>query len=263
MQRQVQFVTPENIEISYELSGIGSRFLAGCIDLSIQLLVILLLSLAGGLMAQGTALFSNIASGSLSLWLYALLGLISFAILFGYHTFFEMRWGGRTPGKKLVGLRVVRDGGYPVDLYASVTRNLVRIVDFLPPIYSAGLCSIFFSSEYKRLGDFAAGTIVIKERKPSFLSGRKNIPPTQLVAFYMSQVKNLDLLEPEEFDAIRRFVARRSELAIPIQAQLGMRLALPIMEKLKLEVPVTAPWNYADLLEAIERRYMDERGLIE
>ncbi len=263
MQRQVQFVTPENIEISYELSGIGSRFLAGSIDLAIQLLIILLLSLAGGIMAQGSALFSDIVSGSLSLWLYAMLGLISFAILFGYHTFFEMRWGGRTPGKKLVGLRVVRDGGYPIDLYSSVTRNLVRIVDFLPPVYSAGLCSIFFSSEYKRLGDFAAGTIVIKERKPGFLSGRKSVPPTQLVAYYMSQVQKLELLEPEEFDAIRRFVARRSELAIPIQAQLGMKLALPIMEKLKLDVPVPAPWNYADLLEAIERRYMDERGLIE
>ena len=263
MQRQVHFVTPENIEISYELSGIGSRFLAGCIDLCIQLLVILLLSLAGGVMMQGAALFQNIVSGSISLWLNAMLGLISFAILFGYHTYFELRWGGRTPGKRLVGLRVVRDGGYPVDLYASVIRNLVRIVDFMPPIYSAGLFSIFFSSEYKRLGDFAAGTIVIKERRPGFLSGRQQIPPTQLVAFYMTQVKHLDLLEAEEFNAIRRFIARRSELAIPIQAQLGMRLALPIMEKLNIDAPITTPWNYVDLLDAIERRYMDERGLIE
>jgi uncharacterized RDD family membrane protein YckC len=263
MQRQVQFVTPENIEISYELSGIGSRFLAGSIDLSIQLLVVLFLSLVGGLITQGSALFSNVIAGSISLWLYAVMGLISFTILFGYHTFFEMRWGGRTPGKRLVGLRVVRDGGYPIDLYSSMTRNLVRIVDFLPPVYSAGLFSIFFSSEYKRLGDFAAGTIVIKERKPGFLGGRKHGPPTQIVAYYMNQVKNLEMLEAEEFHAIRRFVARRNELAVPIQAQLGMRLAQPIIEKLKLEVPIMVPWNYADLLEAIERRYMDERGLIE
>ena len=77
---------------------------------------------------------------------------------------FETIWNGQTPGKRAFGLRVVRDGGYPITFYASAIRNLIRIADFLPFGFAAGALTIFLQSEYKRLGDLVAGTIVIKER---------------------------------------------------------------------------------------------------
>lgn len=260
MSRYVQFVTPENIEVSYEIAGIGSRFLAALIDHAIQLGIILGLGLAG--VSISTAFASvPILQWSAPLWVFAVIGLVIFAVFFGYFSAFELLWAGKTPGKKAVGLRVVRDGGYPIDPYASIVRNLVRIADFIPPIYGAGLVSIFFSAEYKRLGDWAAGTIVIKERPPAHLGGHQG-PPSPMVMHFLPMIKNVDLITREEFDSIRRFVERRNELEIPVQAHIAMRLAIPLMRKLGLEIDIPIQWHYADLLEAIERRYVEERGVL-
>lgn len=260
MSRYVQFVTPENIEVSYEIAGIGSRFIAALIDHAVQLGIILGLGLVGMSISAAFA-FVPILNRSAPLWVFAVVGLVIFAVFFGYFSAFELLWAGRTPGKKAVGLRVVRDGGYPIDPYASIVRNLVRIADFIPPIYGAGLVSIFFSAEYKRLGDWAAGTIVIKERPPAHLGGRQG-PPSPMVTHYLPMIKNVDLITREEFDSIRRFVERRNELEIPVQAHIAMRLAIPLLRKLGLEIDIPIQWHYADLLEAIERRYVEERGVL-
>lgn len=262
MSRYVKFITPENIEVSYELAGIGSRFLAALIDHAIQIGALIVISLGSGFLLLGGGLFKETVLASLPLWFEAALIVVAFLALFGYHTFFEMRWAGQTPGKRVARLRVVRDGGHPIDLYSSLVRNLVRIVDFLPPPYGAGLISIFFSPEYKRLGDWAAGTLVIKERDPAILTGAVG-PPSPIVARFLSQLPSVDGLTGEEFRAIRRFTERRHELEIPIQAHIAMRLAMPLMERLQIDIPIEIQWHYADLLEAIERKYVEERGVLD
>lgn len=88
-----------------------------------------------------------------------------FLIFFGYFIFFELIWDGQTPGKRLFGLKVRRNGGRPVDFLASMVRNLVRIVDLMPAFYLLGFFFCFCHPQGKRLGDLAAGTVVIKERK--------------------------------------------------------------------------------------------------
>src|SRR6202035_1946388 len=103
---------------------------------------------------------SGVKAGSA---LLTALGVIAgFALFFGYFIAFELLWNGQSPGKRLLGLRVLRDGGFPVDAGASVIRNLVRILEAGLGFYAISAVVTLLSPENKRLGDFAAGTIVVR-----------------------------------------------------------------------------------------------------
>jgi uncharacterized RDD family membrane protein YckC len=261
MSRLVRFNTPENVDVTYELGGIGSRFIGALVDHLIQLLLVVLLSWVCALLL-GAAMVSRLTRGAAPFWVSAVMLIGMFLIFFGYFVFFEVRWRGRTPGKRLVGLRVVRDGGYPIDVYAAVIRNLVRTVDMLPPMYGAAIASVFLSAEYKRLGDWAAGTIVIKDRPPAHLGDRGQGPPSPEVARYMEILPDVGTLTTDEFLALRRFVERRHELPIRVQAHLGMRLTMPLIERMGVEIDVPIQWGYADIAEAMARQYVSERGVL-
>lgn len=263
MSRYVDFVTPENIEIRYELAGIGSRFVAALLDHSIQAGVLIALFLLGWGIASALSAGPIFGGGAVTYWFGAIYGIASFLILFGYFSLFELLWAGRTPGKRAAGLRVVRDGGYPIDVYTSIVRNLVRIADLLlPPIYGGGLVSMFISRENKRLGDWAAGTLVVKERPPERLGVGDPGPPTPNVAHYLRLLPSTDGLTTEEFLTIRQFVARRKRLEPLVQAHLAKSLAIPLIQRLGLSLPVSHDLHYADILEAIERRYIEEHGVL-
>jgi len=152
--------TPENVVFGYEVVGIGSRFLAALIDTTIIGLLllatnaILILVVVGG--------FDDLSSASS--FVLAILSLISFAFFWGYYIFFEMTWNGSSPGKRQVGIRVIRADGTPITLAESVIRNLVRLVDFLPGAYGLGLVTMFIDSKARRLGDLAANTLVVREQ---------------------------------------------------------------------------------------------------
>src|SRR5690606_14075457 len=112
--------------------------------------------------------------------LIALYALLNFLIFWGYYVLFEYLWNGQTPGKRLVKIRVARTDGNPAGFVEVVIRNLVRVVDFLPTGYGLGLLVMFFSPQARRLGDFAAGTLVVKERSDVDL--RALSPPSALAA---------------------------------------------------------------------------------
>ena len=106
--------------------------------------------------------------------------IIFFLVFFGYDVLFEVRSRGRTPGKRWTGLRVVRTGGQPVTFVPSCVRNVMRLVDILPvpPLYAVGMLSIFVTGKNQRLGDLAAGTLVVRERPGSFkaATGERRAP---------------------------------------------------------------------------------------
>ncbi|MGC8668984.1 MAG: RDD family protein [Chthonomonadales bacterium] len=256
MPRTLQVITPEQVEVTYELAGIGSRFLAALIDHTLQIVAIIAIVLLTQLVAA--TFLDRLFSGGAPLYAEAAAGLVVFAVTFGYFIAFELLWAGTTPGKRAMGLRVVRDRGFAVDPYASIIRNLVRIIDFMPPMYGIGLVSVFFSRDYKRLGDYAAGTVVIKERKEGRLKSFTMPPPSLEVQSYLARIPHVDFLTPAEYRVIRRFVYRRHELAPRIQEELAARLAAPLLPKLNLEAHPESPIDYAHLLEAIERRYAED-----
>ena len=250
MPSRVRILTPENVELSYELAGLGSRFMAVFADTLIQtfcLLVIVLGIAAAGYGRQ----WLGIRFSTLDSWVIAIFVLLGFLIFWFYYVFFETKWNGQTPGKKSVGIRVIRDGGYPVDFRSALIRNLVRFIDFFPPgTYAVGILSIFLSSHHKRLGDYAAGTIVIKER------GKEDAVPTvvrpraQPVLLDDSMTVNISRLTVDDYRAVRHFLERRSELALGLAQDLARRIAAPLIVKLGRD-PNTMPLDAIALLEEI------------
>lgn len=178
MSREVLITTPENIALEYELAGLGTRFVANAVDTLLQVLLIGALVLVFFLIGFGVISLSvwahhpAIAAFLRHLAEFATAGLIIlvFVIFWGYYIYFELRWNGQTPGKRLMGLRVMREGGYPVNAYGAAARNLLRVVDFLPIFPVLGVICVMCTSNYQRLGDLVGGTIVVKQRAPQSLA---------------------------------------------------------------------------------------------
>jgi uncharacterized RDD family membrane protein YckC len=168
--------SPEQVALHLPLAGPTSRMLAYAIDLAaiftVELVVFFLLlasaplaewfqrmvgEVQGELAAGGTP-----GESSALLTLLAGFLLLQFVIEWGYFLFFELAMGGRSLGKRALGLRVLRDGGRPLGLRESLVRNALRVVDMLPANYLVGLVAMVVSPEGKRLGDIAAGTVVVR-----------------------------------------------------------------------------------------------------
>lgn len=161
--------TPENVTFDYQVAGIGSRFIGALIDTLVIALLLFLLNIvlvvALDTISERGAAASDLSDdpGWIAGLVVAIYALINFGLLWGYYLVFELSWQGQTPGKRLAGTRVVRlDGGGPGFLDVAI-RNLVRLVDFLPFAYALGFVVMFFNRNARRLGDFAAGTLVIRQ----------------------------------------------------------------------------------------------------
>ncbi len=152
----LQIDTPENVLLDAEIAGVGTRIAAAFIDYFILFIVVLAV----------TFLYTrSIRSAANGTTVLAIWGLIQFAIVTFYHLFFEFLWNGQTPGKRWLNLRVVQANGMPLTTAGAVIRNLIRLFDFLPLFYGIGLIVLFVTKHTQRLGDLAAGTIVIREQR--------------------------------------------------------------------------------------------------
>ena len=262
MPREVTVVTPENIPLRLELAGLGSRFGALVVDIALQLATLIVVVIVAAIVAVFTESFWGSAAGrALSGWVRAGGILMTFAILFGYFILFETVWNGQTPGKKMFRLRVVRDGGYPLTFLASATRNLVRLADFVPMAFAAGALSVFFHPQYKRLGDLAAGTVVVKERPvfsllpagataPGAVAGPQGDDAAATLARAGIRHPSDELTRGEQ-DLLRRFARRRWEMAPDDAERLAYRLAVPLVPRLNLMFVAGAPPRYADLVSVL------------
>ena len=199
--------TPEGVELELALAGLGSRAIAGGIDLAIKGVLIGLLAIA------------LLATGVLGL---ALLVPVIAIVLLGYDIAFETLAQGRTPGKRMNGLRVVREGGSPVDLASSAIRNVLRLVDGLPLSYVPTIVSIAVTRRNQRPGDLVAGTLVIRERLAA--AGVEGSdpgpgPPLEEVGWDVSAVG------ADQMAMVRSFLARREGLRPEARARLAQQLA--------------------------------------
>lgn len=232
VDRNVDVRTPESIAFNYELAGLGSRFLALVIDQLIQiaLLVGLFFALLGvasrlpaGRAVAGAA--SDKVAGAIAV---ALVVIVVFTIFFGYFIIFETLWNGQTPGKKLLGIRVVRDGGFPVDFGAALIRNLIRIGELALGYYLLAAISAVLSPENKRLGDLAAGTIVVRDARLALSLRPDALPdPAYAPTFYLSG---------EERALVKRFLDRRDNLEPLKRREIASKLAGRVRERVPAEL---------------------------
>ena len=215
----VTIPTPEGVDLTLTLAGLGSRFVAALTDLLIQGTVVL----AAALLFVGTTAFSEdaTASGVGA----AVFFVVFFLVMFGYDILFEVLASGRTPGKRVSGIRVVRVGGQPVGFLTSSVRNLLRLIDILPFGYLVGCIAVLASPRNQRLGDIVAGTLVVRERH-----GRSQ--PTRRwqatrAADTVDGLSSWDVsaVSPEELGVVRGFLERRDTLAPAARSELARTLA--------------------------------------
>jgi uncharacterized membrane protein SpoIIM required for sporulation/uncharacterized RDD family membrane protein YckC len=207
--RTVDVETPEHVAIGYDLADLGSRFTALLIDG--------LLIMVGNLGILVLVGIVSLLGGSVgTLGMAVAVGLI-FVLTWGYFVFFEGLRDGQTPGKRRMGIRVVADGGYPVTIRAAAIRNLLRVIDVQPiPSWLLGGFVMMLHPQTKRLGDLAAGTVVVRDRSDRAIPEEASAPAGAALG--------PPRLTEEEFRALAMFVTRERDLAPDVRARLGRTL---------------------------------------
>jgi uncharacterized RDD family membrane protein YckC len=264
---RLTITTPEGVELDLELAGLGSRFMGQLLDFTIKVISILAIGLT--LSAAGLT------------GLAIMLPLI-FLILYAYDVVFETFASGRTPGKMATRLRVVRIGGEPIDFMSSAIRNVLRLIDGAPLMYVPGIISILATKRHQRLGDLAAGTIVVREEpaqvelqpglgppgaapgggwgqprggepswgQPSWEApaGASSPPPPPPPPPFSGPVWDVSQVSAGEIGAVRSFLERRWELDYVARAQLAMQLAEALWPKVAGATPGLPPEQFLEQL---------------
>ena len=247
--------TPENVELQRSLSGIGSRFIAGFMDnlliALIYFVLIILLLLLGNINILDNVEVSNTAEA----WALVVIILFAFAIYWGYFVFFEMWTNGQSPGKKYMKIRVVQIEGGGISFSSIVIRNLLRAVDAIGLYAVAGIV-MFATRRVQRLGDLAAGTVVISEELPDYSARydkKKHVIDDQAVTATALEATGL---KPEEYRLLHNYWLRRKELSIQARGQLLPRLVCPILKRTGQSLPEQSLAEFEKYVEGIITKAM-------
>ena len=212
----VEIETPEHVRFRYHVAGPAKRGLAYMIDFVIRATVVLVIAIV----AQVAGLAAGAAMEHASM---GLLLLVVFVVEWAYYLVFETVWSGRTPGKRALSLRVVTEGGHPLRFADSLLRNLLRAADLLPFAYAIGLVVMGRDPRFRRLGDLAAGTIVITEERAT-VAGPLRLDPPPSAAELQPLPQRLPL-SGDELDAIELFLRRVGKLSPLRESELAEMVA--------------------------------------
>lgn len=251
-EHQLTIQTPEQITMQLAPAGIGSRFLALALDTLIQgtlyVVIILLAAFVLPAVAKGAAGLSGPWAAGIAIFLL-------FCVYWGYFAAFEILWHGQTPGKRVAGIRVVKDTGRPITTIEGVGRNLMRVIDGFC-FYLPGVISIVLSRENKRLGDYVAGTVVIHDAKTSEIRPDWAFDrPSQDGSFHPGLAKASE----QDLILIETFLHRRWDLEPMVRLNTAIRLGEMVQNKTGT---VKQPdQSDEDFLEATARQVRDQARL--
>ena len=261
---QLSIETPELVAIEMPLAGIGSRFIALLIDYLIWTAGIIVLLLVGLIVRPAMRAFSSLGYQ----WTVAIVIFIVFLVNWGYFTLFEAFWNGQTPGKRAAKIRVIQRSGRAIGLFESMARNLVRYIDQIPFFYAVGVITMFSTRQHQRLGDLAAGTLVVRDREPETPlwseSGSRTFtgPAFAPIAPMLEPHHAVNLpgsliakLSAADLEVLEGFLSRRLDMSLPTRQALGDRIASAIQAKSGLETPPGV--SMETFLEATARQLRD------
>jgi len=237
MDESIFISTPDHVSLEFELAGPGSRFSAYLLDflysvlLMIALVLLMLFTGAAGLRGLITLLRGD--GGWIASWGTAFLILMLFAIHWGYYVIFEGIWHGSTPGKRSLGIRVIRQDGLPIGFREAALRNLLRVADMLPPpCYILGGLVAHFDNHGRRLGDMVAGTYVVMEKfaRPG-RSASGAAWATRIERGRSRQAVTLPrgTISAQQIGLIEQFLARRHQLSPERRDNLVWQIAEPLL----------------------------------
>jgi uncharacterized RDD family membrane protein YckC len=238
--------SPEQVRFEYRLAGPARRGFAYAIDLFVKLAVLFVLAIL--------LLLGGVSGEDFQGWTLGVFALAAFALEWGYGVAFESLGNGRTPGKRALRLRVIKEGGYPINFTDALLRNLLRAADFLPSGYALGVVVMGLDPRFRRLGDLVAGTMVVVEERSHVASTVQLRPaPTAQELAAMPAAARLSAVEREALDL---FVRRLDRLG-PARADELAELVLPrFADRLPASPAKLAPARSLALLHlrATERR---------
>jgi uncharacterized RDD family membrane protein YckC len=260
---QLTIDTPEQVSIRFPVAGLGSRFLAILADTVVQAVAYAVLILIFVLIATSAP---KTTGGALShtgeKWLIAGIILFHFLMYWGYFTLFETFWNGQTPGKKLFKIRVIQQSGRQITFFEAMIRNLLRVVDLFPGMYLTGVITMLCNRQHQRLGDLAAGTLVVHERSSNeplwsghtarTITAAVFTPPAPEPSFSSPDELTLPAdavarLSAEDLSVIDRFFSRILDMELDTRAQIAARLASQMSQKMGLSLaPDTKPEQFLE-----------------
>ena len=253
--------TPEQVGFDYALAGLGSRTAAFLVDSVIRwFLVLAILAVVGLVYKFLPALDLSAWVKDLSkTWLIALAVLAYGLVDLGYFLFFEALWSGQTPGKRRQRLRVIRMNGQPIGWLESSIRNILRAVDLVGGFYPVGIVVVFLSRNNQRIGDYAAGTVVIVERQRSVPEDRKEVYAPQAlthpeIEWYVARLK------PAQYQVLRSFLERRGQMEQGHRHELARLLSHQLSKQMSRSTRVSI--SYESFIEEIVALYEKRRRAI-
>ncbi|HEY7676714.1 MAG TPA: RDD family protein [Candidatus Methylomirabilis sp.] len=248
--------TPEHVELQFPLAGAGNRFLAVLVDLLFQGLLLLGIFVALGVVFWAARrLLGGATEAALQragLWILGGILLLLFLVQWGYFTLFEAMWAGQTPGKRMLKIRVVREDGRPIGFSEAAIRNLLRVVLDAQPfnMYAVAFVTGMLNPRFKRLGDYAAGTLVIRERRQAVppVGPRLRAPAQPALAQAGLRVRQLT---QEEMATLQAYLRRRDELDPKTRSEMARRVAVSLLQRLGITQPVDM--SYDTFLEWLDQ----------
>jgi uncharacterized RDD family membrane protein YckC len=256
---QLSIETPEQVDLRFPIAGVGSRMIALFLDQVLQALVYLLIGIVAYVtLGSSPRPVPGHATPAHQNWLLAAFLLLNFILLDGYFVLFEAFWNGQTPGKRVMKLRVLKASGRSITLFESLTRNLLRVVDYFPGVYVVGLVTMACNRQNMRLGDLAAGTIVVHERSDEqpFLSHTsrtftaastpppvQDLTPAARAAWTANDAvlpaDRIARLTSADLHVIETFFTRALDLTVEKREELGSRVAATMCARMNFERPAT------------------------
>lgn len=260
---QLSIETPELVAIQMPIAGIGSRFVALLVDYLIWFPGLFLMIWAFSYIGPSLQAFNKLSEQ----WAIAISVFLIFLFNWGYFTLFEAFWNGRTPGKRVARIRVIQKSGRPIGLFESMARNFIRYVDQIPFFYAVGAVAIFVTREHQRLGDLAAGTLVVRDRIEEVPVSQETtrtftanifapaMPTPEPQASFTLPDHGVAKLSSADLQVLESFFARRLDMPLETRETLAQRIALAIQAKSGLEVPLGA--SIETFLEVTARQLRD------
>lgn len=266
MPYEYGLLSPEKVELRYELGGIGSRALATAFDDLLVVLANAVILTIGSFVVERLVRTGVLLSSTLLGWLIGGFIFFAFCSWVGYYILFEILWNGQTLGKRLLGLRVIRFDGTPVSPGSIFARELLRVVDAFPlcfpTTYVIGGTVAFFNPYFQRIGDMVAGTLVIKERRTA-VPEIESLGSTSLeVHPFESWILSAQAMSATDYRVVKDFLARQDQIDPAVRRALAERLLARLLPRLELARPPEDAAPEA-LLEAISRFYLRQRGALE
>jgi uncharacterized RDD family membrane protein YckC len=260
----LSIATPELVDLQFPLAGIGSRFVALLIDYLIWFAGFIVVAILFAVFIP--AIWAS--SKTSAQWAAAIEVFLFFLLNWGYFTLFEAFWNGQTPGKRIARIRVIQRSGRGIGLFESMARNLIRYVDQIPFFYAVGVIAIFATRQHQRLGDLAAGTLVVREREQeaplwgqagtrTFTAGSFTpaAPIPEPHTALSLPVDGIARLTASDLEVLEGFFSRRLDMSLSTRQALAQRIVSAIRAKSGLEPPPGA--SIETFLEAAARQLRD------